>query len=130
MVLFDPMGGRKLQLARNAWLKIDPARAKKTWYLRNAPPWAGNKKALSPAQKEICNILAELSHMWAGLPLKDRITRIGDTMYGIKSTKRKPKYKKPYRVPFPEVPFSVPATPPTPGATVPPRKTVSPTAGI
>ena len=114
MVLFDPMAGRKLQIARNAWLKIDPARAKKTWYMRNAPPWAGNPKSLSPAQKEICNILAELSHKWAGMPLRDRIELIGKTMRGIKSTRSKPKIKKPFAIPFPEVTYSVPATPPVP----------------
>lgn len=49
------------------------ARPKKTFVLAAPPPWFGNPKALSPAQRAVNQEFGNIQRQYAGLPLKERI---------------------------------------------------------
>lgn len=122
MVLVD-LTKMRLVMAINAWNKIDPRRMKKYFYFRRPQPWVGNPRALSPAQKQICNTLAQLSHQikvqYGKVSPKVRADLISAAMKGIRSSLRRAKVEKPYKIPFADVQpiaVSLPAAPTAGGA--------------
>jgi hypothetical protein len=77
---------------------------KGAYILATPPPWFGNKNALSPAQREVNRIFADIQRRYAGLPLKERIKATKQALTGRKFAVA--------RAPRPERPVvEVPATP-------------------